>query len=269
MIAIRGMGLHTGTPVCATLRSRPGELGLRRGNDTCALRALVPSDGGRSTLLSDAAGRVWARTVEHFFGALAGLGIYSGVELELDADELPLLDGGALAWCDALGALGPIDTTPRPRLSVRRHARVQVLASEFEFSPGPQLPEVKVELVTSDPRLAAVVSWDGSPEQFRSRIAPSRTFALAHEVLAFADRDLAKFVDPRSVLVIGDEILSAGEPFRRDEPASHKLLDLLGDMLCYGGPPIGSVFARRPGHAANHAAMTHALSCGILGPADA
>jgi UDP-3-O-[3-hydroxymyristoyl] N-acetylglucosamine deacetylase len=211
---------------------------------------------------------VWARTVEHLFGALAGLGAHRGIEVELDADELPLLDGGASAWCEAIASLGPVDSGP-PRLEVKRPGRVQVLASDFEFTPGPAVPEVLVELVTSDPRLTPRASWDGTVATFLERIAPSRTFALAHEVAAFADRDLAKFVDPRSVLVLGDEILWAGTPFRADEPASHKLLDLLGDMVCYGGPPRGRVYARRAGHAANHAAMSQALAQGILGFADA
>jgi UDP-3-O-[3-hydroxymyristoyl] N-acetylglucosamine deacetylase len=56
----------------------------------------------------------------------------------------------------------------------------------------------------------------------------------------------------------------AGRPFSADEPARHKLLDLIGDLYLHGGPPLGLVRALRPGHAANAAAIQQALAEGIV-----
>jgi UDP-3-O-acyl-N-acetylglucosamine deacetylase len=66
------------------------------------------------------------------------------------------------------------------------------------------------------------------------------------------------------VVIAEDAIHAAGAPFAPDEPARHKLLDLVGDMYLYGGPPRGRVRAFRPGHAATHAAMARALDLGVL-----
>ncbi len=66
------------------------------------------------------------------------------------------------------------------------------------------------------------------------------------------------------VVVIGPEILARGRPFEADEPARHKLLDLIGDLFLYGGPPRGSVSASRPGHWATHEAMQRAREAGVL-----
>ena len=107
-------------------------------------------------------------------------------------------------------------------------------------------------------------SWDGAPASFRSSFAPARTFGFFREVASLAERGLASHVAAESVVVIGDDILSAGRPFSADEPARHKLLDLAGDLYLHGGPPLGRVRAIRPGHAATHEAVRRALETGIL-----
>jgi UDP-3-O-[3-hydroxymyristoyl] N-acetylglucosamine deacetylase len=122
---------------------------------------------------------------------------------------------------------------------------------------------VRVEF--EDPRLHRDASWDGDSSDFFERIAPARTFALAKDVPALVARGLGKGAVPASVLVIAeDEIYWSGRPFEADEPARHKLLDLVGDLYLHGGPPLGSVLATRPGHAANHAAIAEALARGVL-----
>jgi UDP-3-O-acyl-N-acetylglucosamine deacetylase len=69
---------------------------------------------------------------------------------------------------------------------------------------------------------------------------------------------------PRVVLVTPERIEVAGAPFSPDEPARHKLLDLVGDLFLYGGPPVGEVHGTRPSHASTHAAITEARALGIL-----
>jgi UDP-3-O-[3-hydroxymyristoyl] N-acetylglucosamine deacetylase len=122
-----------------------------------------------------------------------------------------------------------------------------------------------VHLEIDDPRISPDARWNGDPDDFHARIAPARTFALAHEVDELLRRGLVRYVDPASVVLIApDTIHHVGRPFAADEPARHKLLDLIGDLYLRGGPPIGRVRAVRPGHAANAHAIRQALDAGVL-----
>ncbi len=216
----------------------------------------------RSTAIARA--DVQARTVEHLFAALAGLRWRLGVAIELEGNEAPILDGCAATWTTALRAL---DVAPSgPRLRVLRPERIEVGASVYELSPGDH-PRVSVAIELDDPRVAREASWDGDPLDFAARIATARTFCLASELDELARLGLASHVTPEMVVVLGDEILAAGRAFEADEPARHKLLDLVGDLFLHGGPPLGRVHARRPGHRATHEALRIATERGALAPA--
>jgi UDP-3-O-[3-hydroxymyristoyl] N-acetylglucosamine deacetylase len=124
---------------------------------------------------------------------------------------------------------------------------------------------VRVTLCFDDPRLSPEAVWAGDRDDFVSHIAAARTFAFAHDVTELVDAGCASHVDPTSVVVFTPErVLASGAPFRDDEPARHKLLDLMGDLFVYGGPPIGAVHAFRPGHRATHAIVRQALEVGVL-----
>jgi UDP-3-O-[3-hydroxymyristoyl] N-acetylglucosamine deacetylase len=147
-----------------------------------------------------------------------------------------------------------------------RPERIDVGTSSYELTPGAGT-HVSVELELDDPRVARAAAWDGDPDDFAARIATARTFCLAREVDDMARLGLASHVTPEMVVVIGEEILAAGRPFEPDEPARHKLLDLVGDLFLHGGPPLGRVHARRPGHGASHEALRIATERGALAPA--
>jgi UDP-3-O-[3-hydroxymyristoyl] N-acetylglucosamine deacetylase len=201
-------------------------------------------------------------TVEHFFGALGGLGVRDGMTIEVEGPEMPVLDGAAAAWCDAIEGLSPRAAAPAARVS--RSAVIHVGESRYEFLPG-DCVEVGVRIELGDNRIAPEVDWAGSPEDFRSRIAPARTFAMARDLDEFLRNGLARGVDPASVVVIDEAAIHcAGRPFTPDEPACHKLLDLIGDAYLHGGPPLGRVRAFRPGHAANAQAFREARARGVL-----
>ncbi|HEY2515940.1 MAG TPA: UDP-3-O-acyl-N-acetylglucosamine deacetylase [Polyangiaceae bacterium] len=256
-IVVEGLGLHAGAPGRVTLRPFPGETTLN-GHPISRFRAVRAE---RSTaIVCDA---VQARTVEHLFAALAALGLREGVALTLSGPEPPILDGGAAAWFDQIAPLG-IPAT-RPSLRVARAATVEVGLSRYAFVPGfGTVVSAHVEM--GDDRVAADARWAGEASDFRERIAPARTFCFAHEVEALARSGLASHVTPEMVVVIGDEILASGRPFEPDEPVRHKVLDLIGDLFLYGGPPIGEVAVHRPGHWSTHEAMRRALLEGIVGP---
>jgi UDP-3-O-[3-hydroxymyristoyl] N-acetylglucosamine deacetylase len=219
----------------------------------------------RATSVEAHRGALRVGTVEHVFAALGGLGVHHGVAVCVDGPEMPLLDGGSAAWCAAIDRLGTVATPPR--LRVVREAVTEVGASRYEWAPGDRITvEVRVELdgLVEGP-LEPEARWDGDAADFRTRIAPARTFALARDVDELLRAGLARHVDAASVVVLAPRVVHcAGRTFSPDEPARHKLLDLVGDLYLHGGPPIGRVRAVRPGHAANQRALSRAKDEGIV-----
>ena len=266
-IVLEGRGLHGGEPARVRLVARPGAVALRVGNLEVALADLRVVGTVRAMTL-EGRGREGetfrVRTADHLFAALAGMGIHDGLVIDVDGGELPLLDGAATAWCAALARLALAPT--RPRLRVVRDAVLETRASRFAFSVGDRpRATLTTRIEFPDARLAPDAAWGGDAHDFVARIAPARTFAFAREIEGLMQRGLAQFVAPESVIVIGDDAIhAAGNPFTADEPARHKLLDLMGDMYLYGGPPLGHVDAFRPGHGATHEAMARAIDDGVL-----
>lgn len=247
------------------LRPERGPVALSQGAARALVSDLVVASTARATTVEGAGGALRIGTVEHAFAALAGLGVHEGIELRVEGPELPLLDGGALAWCEAVARVGPEAPGP-PLLRVTRSATYEVGPSRYELAPGDAGVDVSVH-VELDARFEPFARWLGDPQDFVARIAPARTFALAHEVEELARRGLARHADPASVVVLAPEaVLSTGRPFASDEPARHKLLDLMGDLYLRGGPPVGRFHALRPGHASNARAIRRALEDGVLAP---
>jgi len=225
-------------------------------------------DTSRSTTVGDPSGQVRISTIEHLFAALGGLGIHTGVIVALEGLEPPLADGGARSYADALRALGPLLVRSRSPLRVARDGVVEIGESRYELTRTAHDDDaVSLEVVVDfrDARIAREARWDGDPEDFRTRIATARTFGFEHELGDLLARGLASHVTPESVVVFTKEhVLSSGAPVSVDEPARHKLLDLIGDLYVHGGPPRGRIRATRPGHAATHAVMARALDEGIV-----
>lgn len=259
---VKGVGLHTGAAVTVKLIAREGPVFLRTGGVEARIDELVVASTLRATTVEGCGGGLRVGMVEHLFAALAGLGIYEGVTIEVDGPEMPLLDGGASAWCDAVSKL----QIPHggPRLRVAREAVLECGESQYELSPADHV-EVEARLLLPDPRVTPLARWAGDADDFRARVAPARTFALARDIQSLARLGLSRHVDPASVVVLApDAIHCSGRPYRADEPACHKLLDLIGDLYMHGGPPLGRVLGVRPGHAANDRAFRRAREDGVL-----
>jgi UDP-3-O-[3-hydroxymyristoyl] N-acetylglucosamine deacetylase len=264
-IFVEGVGLHSGAPARVTLRRRSGPVTLAAGGLEARIDQLVVGSTARATTVEAHDGSLRVGTVEHLFAALAGLGLYEGLALSVDGPEMPLLDGGSAAWCASIDRLAVAPSAPL--LRVARAAALDVGASRYEFTPAAGVEvEVRLELDGFDEaRVASEARWGGGADDFRLRIATARTFVLARDIGDLVAGGLARHVDPASVVVLAPEaILHAGRAFRPDEPARHKLLDLLGDLYLSGGPPLGRLRAVRPGHAANAVAMQRARAEGIV-----
>jgi UDP-3-O-[3-hydroxymyristoyl] N-acetylglucosamine deacetylase len=235
---------------------------LRAGDAEATVDELVVASTSRATTVEACGGRLRVGMVEHFFAALAGSFTYDGIVVDVDGPEMPLLDGGCSAWCEAISELGL--SPARPRVRVSRHAVIECGESRYELSPADYV-DVGARLVLPEPRWTRDARWEGSPDDFRERVAPARTFALDRDVDRLAELGLCRHVDPASVVVLTqDGAHSAGRPFSLDEPVRHKLLDLIGDLYLSGGPPLGRLRALRPGHEANAQAFRRAREAGVF-----
>jgi UDP-3-O-[3-hydroxymyristoyl] N-acetylglucosamine deacetylase len=259
-----GYGLHTGAPVRVVLeRRRGGGVFVCAGGQQAAISELSVASTNRATTVEARGGHIRIATVEHALAALAGLAHYDGLAIHVEGPEMPLLGGGSREWCDALGELD-LTTATAPPMRITRRAVVRAGTSTYEFTPG-EVIDVAVRVDFGDARLAPEAVWQGDGPDFRRRIAPARTFAFERDLDELAKSGLARHVAPEAVVVVTPHaILSAGEPFAEDEPARHKLLDLLGDLYLQGGVPLGRIRAERPGHAANARAFASARAEGVL-----
>jgi UDP-3-O-[3-hydroxymyristoyl] N-acetylglucosamine deacetylase len=247
-----GIGLHTGAEV--QVRVLPAESGQGRTFIRLDLPGApeIPAriEAVSQTLLSTQlrSGPATVQTVEHLLAALVGLGV-DNARIEVSGPELPLLDGSALEWAQAIASVGSIDQGPAPVVPdllepvwVRdRDAFVAALPSpELRFSYG------------IDFDLAAIGnqwhSWAFQSGSFAEEIAPARTFGLAYQIEALRTQGLIKGGSLENALVCGSEGW-LNPPLRfLNEPVRHKLLDLIGDLSLLGTLPTAHFVAYKASH---------------------
>ncbi len=263
LVAFHGVGLHSGVRTGVRLERRPGPLGFVIAGRRAAVSELEVTRADQGVSVRPRRGGGEADLVEHLCGAFAGLSVRSGVLVTVTGPEIPLLDGGALELGRAILALSP--PREQTRLVIRRAGTLEVEGAKYAFSPAPETRiDVEVEFAHMGRQSA---SFDGSARRFLDEIAPARTFGFLEDGPALWARGRAQRVDPAAVLVIEPDggVLPPALPPAPDELARHKLLDLLGDLFLHGGPPIGRIFAARPGHEKTHLAMREALRQGLCG----
>ena len=256
-----GRGLHTGAH--ATVRVTPAPVGhgivfrrrLRGGRQT-DVPALWRYRESQPLCTAIRREGVMVRTIEHLMASLSALEIDNALA-EIDAEELPIFDGSAVPWCEAIRAAGRTEQDAACRLiRVTRPVAVEDGRRRLRIGPGPGLH------VTGHIALAhfGPLDWSGAitPERFRDEIAPARSFgryvrAMAGRAYGFAARKpFLQGVSPRSaaLLVRGRVIGGMRVP---GEPVRHRILDLLGDLALAGHPVEGRIDARHTGHELNHA----------------
>lgn len=260
-VTLRGVALHAGCEVAVTLKKRVGPLAIAQGGREARLDELSVARADRGVMLEG--GGVRVDLVEHLLAAMAALGIRRDLLVVVDGPELPLLDGGAACFFDALAELA-IATEP-PHLVVTRAATLRDGDSVYVFEPADEV-FVEAAIDFAHPWIGRqTASFTGDPADFRERIAPARTFGFLREVEALRAAGRAHGADPRAVVVFTEGgVLETSLPLRDNEPAHHKLLDLIGDLALYGGPPRGRILATRPGHAATHGIVSEALRISVL-----
>jgi|ERR1051325_799815 UDP-3-O-acyl-N-acetylglucosamine deacetylase len=194
-------------------------------------------------------------TVEHLLAALAGLGVFEAyIHIESDKSaEVPILDGSAKPWVDALlpvladgPALDPITLT--------HPIEVQGGDASISATPAASISYTyNLDYGPASPLKPHSATWRGDPTDFIQNISPARTFSLRSEAQAAQKAGLFKHLTPKDMLVIGDNGQPIDNAWRMEgEPARHKLLDLIGDLALLGRPLLANVVATRSGHRLTH-----------------
>lgn len=258
------MGLHSGRPVSVTLARRDGPILLRTNSGSATLSECEVCGVDRGVRIRGRNGVLEIESVEHLFAALGAWPVSRCLDIFVEGGEIPIVDGGAARFAEALAELGPPGEAPL--LTVVRSGTVEVGDCTYEFEPGSHRT-VDVEIEFTAKHIGRQrAHWDGSFEAFVSEIAWARTFGFRREGADLFARQRALGADASVVMVLDDDggVDAPGAPARHTEFARHKLLDLIGDLYVFGGPPRGAVHARRPGHRATHQAVAIACERGLL-----
>ena len=246
--SFEGIGLHSAAPVKMTVR--PGEEGIafRYGTDRFEARPENVTETTRSTKLGTVC------TIEHMMSALAGLEI-TDAEVELNAPEVPGLDGSALPFFDAMEAAGTTDLgiaelPPLFRRLFVHEDPIKIAISDgnghwrYDYETGDRWPN------------AQSFEFRATSESYREQLASARTFAFFEEVPKIIAAGLGLGLDENSVLILGPDGYKNEARFP-DEPARHKLLDLIGDLYLSGVPiRFLNVVAEKSGHRTNISAAS-------------
>ncbi|PIE06066.1 MAG: hypothetical protein CSA75_01460 [Sorangium cellulosum] len=260
-VALGGMALHAGVHTSVVLVRRPGPIAFcQHGYEAC-LDELRVARVDRGVAVQDQV--IFVDLCEHLLSAVGGLGIDSGLRIDVFGCELPLLDGGAFRFARCLRQLGWTSQSRRRRIV--KEAEIEVANSLYRFRPGPGV-YLSVEVVFEHELIATThACWHGDADDYLKRIAPARTFGFRREAEQLMVAGRARGIDFRSVVVLEDDGTSLSSPPPvKDECVRHKLLDLIGDLTLDGGVPEGIIEAYRPGHGATHAALDMAKVEGVF-----
>jgi UDP-3-O-[3-hydroxymyristoyl] N-acetylglucosamine deacetylase / 3-hydroxyacyl-[acyl-carrier-protein] dehydratase len=280
-IALTGVGLHTGKTVTMTFMPAPINHGFKFKRidleDRPILNAdcdLVVSTNRGTTIRANGA---QISTVEHALSALCGLEI-DNVLIEIDGPEVPILDGSALLFINALQKVG-IETQDADReyleITEPISFRDEVTGTELMALPYDGF-QVTSMIDFKSPVLGQQYAAMDNIKDYVTEIAPCRTFVFVHEVEQLFAQNLIKGGDIENAIVIVDRMMQPeelqaladriGKPNIKvekegilnttqlrfgNEPARHKLLDIIGDLSLCGKYIKGKIVATKPGHTAN------------------
>ncbi|MFZ9589160.1 MAG: bifunctional UDP-3-O-[3-hydroxymyristoyl] N-acetylglucosamine deacetylase/3-hydroxyacyl-ACP dehydratase [Chitinophagaceae bacterium] len=280
-ISISGTGLHTGILVDMILHPANPGFGIQfkridlPGQPIIKADCDLVTDTSRGTTLEDKGAKV--STVEHILAALVGMGVDNCL-IDINGPEIPIMDGSSQPFVEIIEEAGieeqeaakhwyTIDTNIS---FYNEEKRVEMVA----------MPSVEYKVTTlidfNSPVLGTQHAGLKSIGDFKSEIAPCRTFCFLHELETLLAHNLIKGGDINNAIVVVDKTVSEEEMARLanvfkkenievksegylnnlelrfpNEPARHKLLDVVGDLALVGYPIKAHIIANRPGHYSN------------------
>lgn len=281
--SLKGKGLHTGKEVCVTFKPVEENSGYRIVRTDMEGTPVIPAIADyvqfveRCSCLEKDGVRIY--TMEHAMAALYGCGVDNCL-IEMDGEEFPILDGSSRFYAEAILKVGLLEQD-----ADRRYFDVK---EKIEFCSEDGTTKITL-LPDTDYTINTIVAYDSpllsmqyaafstATDDFATDIAPCRTFVFLREVEMLLANNLIKGGDLDNAIVIADKEISQQEVDRLaklfgykdievkggilnnltlhfdNEPARHKLLDVMGDLALCGRFIKGRVIAEKPGHKANTA----------------
>ena len=268
-VSLSGIGVHSGKPVNLHLHPAQANHGI------VFLRTVLP--GGEDRLIYARGLEVTATelytvfcdlergavaTIEHLMSSLCGLGI-DNLLVEIDGPEVPIFDGSAQAFVEAIDSVGIVRSrVARRHLKVLRTVRVELGIGWAELRPNPRGFQVDVEIKFDNPvigRQRKVI--DLSPAAYRQDVARARTFGFIGDVEKLWKAGFALGASLDNTVAVGEGKVMNPEGLRfADEFVRHKMLDAIGDLSLAGHPILGTYKSFCGGHRLNIAVLKELLS---------
>ncbi len=280
-ISISGTGLHTGVLVDMKLNPANPGFGIQFQRVDLPNQPIIKADcdlvtdTSRGTTLQ--VGDAKISTVEHILAALVGSGV-DNVLIEVNGPEIPIMDGSSAPFIELIESNGVLEQDAAK-------AWYSIDENIFHYDEGKRvemvaLPALDYQITTlidfNSPVLGTQHAALTSIKDFKAEISPCRTFCFLHELEALLKHDLIKGGDINNAIVVVDKPVTDEEMgrlakvFKREkievksegylnnlelrfpnEPARHKLLDVVGDLALIGYPIKARIIANRPGHSSN------------------
>lgn len=280
-ISIKGTGLHTGILVEMNLKPANPGFGIQfqrtdlPGQPIIKADCDLVTDTSRGTTLQ--VGEAKVSTVEHILAALVGMGI-DNVLIEINGPEIPIMDGSSAPFIQFIEEAGVEEQdAAKAWYSIDENIYLYDEKKRVEMVAMPAIDYQITTLIDfNSPVLGTQHAGLKSIKDFKTEIAPCRTFVFLHELEMLLDNNLIKGGDINNAIVVVDKPLIDGEmerlakTFKREkievksegylnnlelrfpnEPARHKLLDVVGDLALIGYPIKARIIANRPGHSTN------------------
>ncbi len=280
-VTLHGVGLHTGAEVTMTIKAANPGFGIRFQRVDLPEKPIVKADvdfvvdTSRGTTIEHNGARV--STIEHTMAALVGMGIDNAL-IELDGPEVPILDGSSREFIEAIDSVGVLEQDARRMVySIDTNIHYYDPVKNVDMLAVPSANYQITTLIDfNSPVLGTQHAAMKHLSEFRSEIGPCRTFCFLHELEYLLDHNLIKGGDLNNAIIVVDKVVSQEELNRlahvfnkqkievkqegilnnvqlhfTNEPARHKLLDVVGDLALVGHSIKAHIIASRPGHASN------------------
>lgn len=278
---VDGVGLHTGVKTRMIVKPASAGHGFKFQRvdlpDEPIIKADVDLvvDTSRGTTIGQ--GDVRVATIEHIIAALVGMGVDNAL-IQLNNEEVPIMDGSASAFVDAIEQVGVVEQDAKKiYFSIDTNISFTDDEKNVEMVATPSTEYKITTMIDFNSNvLGTQHAYLKGLKSFRKEIAPCRTFCFLHEIEYLHNNNLIKGGDLDNAIVVVDRVLEKDEleklskMFNKpnievkqegilnnlklhfsNEPARHKLLDIVGDLALIGYPIKANIIAYRPGHKTN------------------
>ncbi len=280
-ISIAGTGLHTGVFVNMTLKPANAGYGFQFQRIDLPEMPVIKADcdlvtdTSRGTTLEQNGAKI--STVEHVLAALVGMGV-DNCHIEINGPEIPIIDGSSEPFIEIIAEAGIMEQdAAKAWYSLDENITYFDEAKRVEMTAMPSTDYKITTLIDfNSPVLGTQHAQLKTMKDFRGEISPCRTFCFLHELEMLLDNNLVKGGDINNAIVVVDRLVTDEEMTRLakafgrekmeiksegylnnlelrfpNEPARHKLLDVVGDLALIGYPVKAHIIANRPGHSSN------------------